>query len=408
MVAAKLLLLIAPLALAHGQDVAFVQIQVEKFSTNGSEENPVGALTDAMKAAGASIVSGVQHALGHGTDEDIVAKTEANASNKHVGTSKANASKKHVGGAKAHAKQKAKQRHIAASKAKASPKRVGASKANASQKHVVASKANASKEHVVAPKATESRKDDVAPKANASQEHVVAPKATESRKDDVAPQANASQKHVSASKANASQEHVVAPKATESPKDDVASKANASQKHVVAPKANTSQEHRRPKAMHAQQHAANLAARADRRARRKVRHARRVKHAANLAARKAARRGGTSNNQTQKTMQVVSFHLNDANTEFGDRIVIVGDDEQFGNWEPTNGMDLHTDNHTFPEWKLENVSVVYPSNVVEYKFVVLKTTGDVEWEQFGVEANRKLSMSMDAIQVVDAVFGVLA
>eukprot|EP00928_Gymnodinium_smaydae_P000696 TRINITY_DN1026_c0_g1_i3.p1 TRINITY_DN1026_c0_g1~~TRINITY_DN1026_c0_g1_i3.p1 ORF type:complete len:276 (-),score=59.82 TRINITY_DN1026_c0_g1_i3:93-920(-) len=193
-----------------------------------------------------------------------------------------------------------------------------------------------------------------------------------------------------------------------SKKHAVASKPNASQKHVVAPKANTSQEHRRPKAMHAQQHAANLAARADRRARRKVRHARRVKHAANLAARKAARRGGTSNNQTQKTMQVVSFHLNDANTEFGDRIVIVGDDEQFGNWEPTNGMDLHTDNHTFPEWKLENVSVVYPSNVVEYKFVVLKTTGDVEWEQFGVEANRKLSMSMDAIQVVDAVFGVLA
>eukprot|EP00928_Gymnodinium_smaydae_P017354 TRINITY_DN1662_c0_g1_i9.p1 TRINITY_DN1662_c0_g1~~TRINITY_DN1662_c0_g1_i9.p1 ORF type:complete len:290 (-),score=87.81 TRINITY_DN1662_c0_g1_i9:11-880(-) len=213
------------------------------------------------------------------------------------------------------------------------------------KKHAVSkTKANAPKMHVV-----------VAHKAKPSQKHVVAPKA------------KPSQKHVIALKAKQSQKHVVAPKAKQS------------QKHVAAPKANASQK----------------------RAARKVRFAR--KHAASLRARKAKK-------QHQVPTQTVSFYLHDANTEYGDRIVIVGDDDQFGNWEPMNGMDLTTDESMFPKWKLENVQVEFPKATLEYKFVVLKDKpkGKVEWEEFGVEANRKLTMSMDAIAVVNADYGVLA
>eukprot|EP00928_Gymnodinium_smaydae_P000695 TRINITY_DN1026_c0_g1_i2.p1 TRINITY_DN1026_c0_g1~~TRINITY_DN1026_c0_g1_i2.p1 ORF type:complete len:232 (-),score=64.42 TRINITY_DN1026_c0_g1_i2:82-777(-) len=151
---------------------------------------------------------------------------------------------------------------------------------------------------------------------------------------------------------NASKKHAVASKPNASQKHVVAPKANVSQKQVVAPKANVSQK--------------------------------------------------------QVPTQAVSFHLKDSNTEYGDRIVVVGDDDQFGNWEPTMGMDLLTDEDTFPEWKLDRVQVAFPKATLEYKFVVLKTNGTVEWEQFGVETNRKLHKTTDAFQLVHAAYGKLA
>eukprot|EP00928_Gymnodinium_smaydae_P022549 TRINITY_DN1889_c0_g1_i3.p1 TRINITY_DN1889_c0_g1~~TRINITY_DN1889_c0_g1_i3.p1 ORF type:complete len:279 (+),score=77.00 TRINITY_DN1889_c0_g1_i3:84-839(+) len=168
--------------------------------------------------------------------------------------------------------------------------------------------------------------------------------------------------------ANASQKHAVTPKANASKAHAAASKGNVSQKqtHVVAPKVNASKkEVVAPKAPNAKK-------------------------------------------QTPVAKQTVSFYLNDPNTEFGDRILVVGDDDTFGNWEPTNGVDLSTNEDTFPEWSLEKVSVEFPTDTVEYKFVVLKPNGTVEWEEFGVQANRKLKKSAAAIQVVKASFGKLA
>lgn len=69
-------------------------------------------------------------------------------------------------------------------------------------------------------------------------------------------------------------------------------------------------------------------------------------------------------------------------THYGDKVYVVGNLNQYGNWNPENGLEMFTNKKSYPLWKSDSVEV---NNTImlnlEYKFVIIKSNGVVVWEK---------------------------
>lgn len=65
-------------------------------------------------------------------------------------------------------------------------------------------------------------------------------------------------------------------------------------------------------------------------------------------------------------------------TNLGDRMVVTGDHPALGSWDPWRGAELETSETLFPSWTAN--AKLPAGGRVEYKFVVLRSDGRVEWE----------------------------
>lgn len=95
-----------------------------------------------------------------------------------------------------------------------------------------------------------------------------------------------------------------------------------------------------------------------------------------------------------------------AETSFGDRLVVVGNGDALGNWNPWEGsVELSTTEKDYPLWKSGAIEL---STSTEYKYVRLSGEGDVAWEFDG--GNRCVStdeLNTSSIVVDDGFFGEL-
>lgn len=72
-----------------------------------------------------------------------------------------------------------------------------------------------------------------------------------------------------------------------------------------------------------------------------------------------------------------------AETWWGDSVVICGNVEEAGNWQPERAFELHTDQSTYPVWNNRRALVCY--GALEFKVVILRADGTrktAEWEPF--------------------------
>jgi len=83
----------------------------------------------------------------------------------------------------------------------------------------------------------------------------------------------------------------------------------------------------------------------------------------------------------------VVFRTIHSNTQWGDSVVAVGNHPALGNWNPYLGLPLITDD-MFPNWV--GVTKLPAGTEVEFKFVVIKAWGELQWEQ---GPNRRLTLS---------------
>jgi len=84
---------------------------------------------------------------------------------------------------------------------------------------------------------------------------------------------------------------------------------------------------------------------------------------------------GGAGAQTAFTNVRLRFEV-DAQTHWGDRIVLVGDVPELGSWDPARGVELQGDD--YPTW---TASVLLPPGAaVEYKYVRRSGDGQAEWE----------------------------
>ena len=88
----------------------------------------------------------------------------------------------------------------------------------------------------------------------------------------------------------------------------------------------------------------------------------------------------------------------EAETSFGDSLVLVGSTEQLGCWNPKKGLALTTDAETYPIWHLAGTDMGVACDI-EFKVVKLHGDGEAEWETFGGDSaceNRRLVLARDA------------
>lgn len=91
---------------------------------------------------------------------------------------------------------------------------------------------------------------------------------------------------------------------------------------------------------------------------------------------------------TTPTAVAVMFDLR-ATTVWGENIKLVGSTTQLGNWAPDRGVALNADKYTScnPLW---SITVTLPAGqLLEYKFIRVKTNGAVQWE---IDPNRRYTV----------------
>eukprot|EP00928_Gymnodinium_smaydae_P038346 TRINITY_DN26473_c0_g1_i2.p1 TRINITY_DN26473_c0_g1~~TRINITY_DN26473_c0_g1_i2.p1 ORF type:complete len:654 (-),score=66.53 TRINITY_DN26473_c0_g1_i2:302-2170(-) len=92
----------------------------------------------------------------------------------------------------------------------------------------------------------------------------------------------------------------------------------------------------------------------------------------------------------------VSFALQCSSTVVGDRIVVVGQQRQFGRWRPESSLvELFTTRTDFPLWRSQWIDVAideFDGELAEYKYVVMsaKSDGADVWEE---GTNRRLQLN---------------
>eukprot|EP00908_Phaeocystis_cordata_P022445 Transcript_4862.p1 GENE.Transcript_4862~~Transcript_4862.p1 ORF type:complete len:335 (-),score=61.77 Transcript_4862:87-1010(-) len=106
--------------------------------------------------------------------------------------------------------------------------------------------------------------------------------------------------------------------------------------------------------------------------------------------------GGPSRS-LQQLQRLVSFQV-EAETRWGDTVVLVGSTPQLGSWVPDAGLPLQTDERTYPAWRLPPISLKEGVEY-EFKFVILRAgpegqPAQAEWEP--LPENRKLQMGAEA------------
>ena len=94
----------------------------------------------------------------------------------------------------------------------------------------------------------------------------------------------------------------------------------------------------------------------------------------------------------------VSFQVQ-AETRWGDTVVLVGSAPQLGLWDPARGLPLLTDAASYPLWRLPAAQSLAVGEVCEFKFVIMRAAHDgqpssVEWEE--LQDNRRLQLGAEA------------
>lgn len=67
-------------------------------------------------------------------------------------------------------------------------------------------------------------------------------------------------------------------------------------------------------------------------------------------------------------------------TKWGDKIAVVG---SWNEWDVHNPVQLYTDEYTFPMWSTKTKVQVDSGSVIEYKYVIMRGSGSIEWETLG-------------------------
>ncbi|SHJ62583.1 family 14 glycosylhydrolase [Tepidibacter formicigenes] len=83
----------------------------------------------------------------------------------------------------------------------------------------------------------------------------------------------------------------------------------------------------------------------------------------------------------------ITFRVNNANTNFGEEIYVVGNQPQLGNWDPNKAVKLYT--YNYPSWTV-TVEGFEKGSEVEFKFIK-KSENGVTWEN--IENNRKYNVN---------------
>ena len=94
-----------------------------------------------------------------------------------------------------------------------------------------------------------------------------------------------------------------------------------------------------------------------------------------------------------------------AETAWGDMVAICGSSEQLGSWRPERALRMATDEVIYPIWRCEPLLLC--SDDVEFKFIILRGDGSIEWEPLVHNRRLALGTAMDDVQVV-AEFGAAA
>lgn len=69
-----------------------------------------------------------------------------------------------------------------------------------------------------------------------------------------------------------------------------------------------------------------------------------------------------------------------AETDFGDRLVLLGANRELGAWRPEHGIALSTSAESFPVWTVTVRLQACSSASLSYKFAVLRADGTCDWE----------------------------
>ena len=93
-------------------------------------------------------------------------------------------------------------------------------------------------------------------------------------------------------------------------------------------------------------------------------------------------------------------------TQWGDSVKVVGSSADLGSWDPHGALELTTDAHRYPAWQAQWILTAkgdrcagwFSSNppaklgsVVDFKLVIVRASGEVEWEP--IPQNRRLDLS---------------
>ncbi|XP_026194590.1 calcium-dependent protein kinase 2 [Cyclospora cayetanensis] len=89
----------------------------------------------------------------------------------------------------------------------------------------------------------------------------------------------------------------------------------------------------------------------------------------------------------------------------GDLLMVVGAHERIGSWDPQKAVILTTDAVLFPLWRTEEIEFDQPLTI-EYKFIIRRANGSVEWEEFS--SNRTAELRADTVSHIQNVWGSLA
>ena len=95
-------------------------------------------------------------------------------------------------------------------------------------------------------------------------------------------------------------------------------------------------------------------------------------------------------------------------TSWGDCVAIVGSEPTMGQWAPERGLRLCTDASRYPRWHLADVDLKHVTEIIEFKFIIVRADGAIYWEPLLV--NRRLAVGPDGSShaCVVAKFGVPA
>lgn len=94
----------------------------------------------------------------------------------------------------------------------------------------------------------------------------------------------------------------------------------------------------------------------------------------------------------QVPTKAVTFEVTCADTLLGDHVVVVGCAPSLGSWSAARGLQLTTDNDTFPVWT-GTAELDDNGNTFEWKLAIASRGGALEWETSG---NRRLELPVDA------------
>jgi len=99
----------------------------------------------------------------------------------------------------------------------------------------------------------------------------------------------------------------------------------------------------------------------------------------------------------------VAFRCRAPVTQVGEVVAVCGELPEFGGWDPTQALRLHTTPDTYPIWQSETVLIGTYVSQVQYKYVVVAADGSLaagtRWEE--IQANRQFAPVGEELSIVD-------